>query len=120
MKKITSDAAKEGCLQDDPHSCARDCWVETGFTRWGAPIPQGIGLDGKSVNPAKMKFHPGYHKPFASMQTKVQTQFEEAELNDGSIAAWISERPTGRLLEDGTATNESKVVVAHLQRPETI
>jgi len=43
------------------HTVAQGCWVETGFPRWGSPVPQGTELDGESVNPNKMKLHPGYH-----------------------------------------------------------
>jgi len=33
----------------------KECWVATGFTRWGAPVPQGSELNTESVKQAKMK-----------------------------------------------------------------
>jgi len=66
-----------------------------------------------------MKFRPGYHKPFASMQTQAQKQFVHGELNDGIKSGWISRGPSECFLQDVPATDASKVVVARLQLPET-
>ena len=93
----------------------RGCWVATGFSRQGAPIPQGTELDEESVNPAKMKLRPGYHI-HANISSKAVClgqviQQQQNWLNDQKIICI--------LLRDGTATAESKLVVAPLHCPET-
>jgi len=58
-----------------PPKLRGECWVASGFSRWGAPVPEGTELDEESVNPAKMKLRPVYHNPFASVQTSSKAVF---------------------------------------------